>query len=632
MIRTIKKHKIASIIILLLIIGGVYYGYNKFKASSIKPAYITSAVEKGTLIISVSSSGQISAANQVDITSKVSGDIKKIAVAGGQTVKAGDLIAQIDATNAYKTVRDANTNLQSAQLAMDKLKQPVDSYSLMQAENALTNAKTNLEKLKLSQPVDYQTAVDNKKKAEDDLSKTYEDAFNTVANVYLDLPTIMTVMDNVLYSKEISESEATIGQSYGNIAVLENSMIDSSDSEKTSLKLFQARAESDYKIARGKYDLSFLNYKNSSRYSDRSAIEALLAETLETTKLIAQSAKSESNYLDAWVDSMSKLDLTIFSKVNEYQTNLATYIGQTNSHLSSLLSTQSTINNNKNALVSAVGSLKEIEQNNPFDLAAAEASVKEKQASLIKLQAGTDSLDIRSQELSLQQKRNALIDAQTALADYTIRAPFDGVVAAVNAKVGDSASGVITTIMTAQHIAEISLNEVDVAKIKIGNKATLTFDAIDGLDISGRVAEIDALGAVTQGVVTYNVKIVFDTQDSRVKSGMSANATIITNVKTDILLVPNSAVKTDSNGGSYVQTLDSAGQPQNVIVQIGLANDNSAEIISGLNEGDKVVTQTITAGATNTITGQSGAAGGLRIPGITGGSGGGGNNFRRIGN
>ena len=156
----------------------------------------------------------------------------------------------------------------------------------------------------------------------------------------------------------------------------------------------------------------------------------------------------------------------------------------------------------------------------------------------------------------------------------------------------------------------------------MGNKATLTFDAIDGLNITGQVAEIDAIGAVTQGVVTYNVKIVFDTQDERVKSGMSANATIITDVKTDVLMVSNAAVKTDNNSGSYVQTLDSAGKPQNLPVVVGLANDTDTEITSGLNEGDKVITQTINSGAANTTAGQSG---GLRIPGITGGASSGGN-------
>ena len=99
---------------------------------------------------------------------------------------------------------------------------------------------------------------------------------------------------------------------------------------------------------------------------------------------------------------------------------------------------------------------------------------------------------------------------------------------------------------------------------------------------------------------------------------MSANATIITNVKTDVLTVLNSAVKTDANGGSYVQMLDAAGQPQNIAVEIDLANDTDTEIISGLNQGDQVITQTINAGAANTAAGQ---AGGLRLPGVGGGAG-----------
>ncbi|MDD5433706.1 MAG: hypothetical protein PHE77_03610, partial [Candidatus Pacebacteria bacterium] len=61
-------------------------------------------------------------------------------------------------------------------------------------------------------------------------------------------------------------------------------------------------------------------------------------------------------------------------------------------------------------------------------------------------------------------------------------------------------------------MAEISLNEVDVAKVKIGQRAIITFDAIDELEITGKVEDVDTIGTVSQGVVSYNVKIIFDTQ------------------------------------------------------------------------------------------------------------------------
>jgi multidrug efflux pump subunit AcrA (membrane-fusion protein) len=109
---------------------------------------------------------------------------------------------------------------------------------------------------------------------------------------------------------------------------------------------------------------------------------------------------------------------------------------------------------------------------------------------------------------------------------------------------------------------------------------------------------------------------------------MSAAASIVTNVVSDAILVPNAAVKTDSSGGKYVQVLsDPAGQPQNVTVTVGAANDSSTQILTGLKGTEAVVTQTVTpnsAGGASTRSGMSvlgGGGGGAR-------SGAGGGAFR----
>jgi hypothetical protein len=129
---------------------------------------------------------------------------------------------------------------------------------------------------------------------------------------------------------------------------------------------------------------------------------------------------------------------------------------------------------------------------------------------------------------------------------------------------------------------------------------------------------MDSLGTLTSGVVSYNVTIGFDSLDPRIKPEMSVSAAIITGVKSDVLLVPNSAVKTQ-NGNSYVQVL--VGQtPENRTVEVGLSNDTQTEIISGINAGDNVVTQTITSGAASTAASTSTSnRGGLNIPGVGGG-------------
>jgi multidrug efflux pump subunit AcrA (membrane-fusion protein) len=163
----------------------------------------------------------------------------------------------------------------------------------------------------------------------------------------------------------------------------------------------------------------------------------------------------------------------------------------------------------------------------------------------------------------------------------------------------------------------IPLNEVDVSKVQVGQDVVLTFDALPDLTVAGKVATIDPVGTISSGVVTYNVQIMFDTQDTRVKSGMSISANIITAVKQNVLFVPNAAIKTQGTI-KYVQVLVN-NVPQQKVVTIGLSNNTSTEIVSGLNAGDKVITQTITTGAAATTSTTSGST--LRVPGLTGGGG-----------
>ena len=222
-------------------------------------------------------------------------------------------------------------------------------------------------------------------------------------------------------------------------------------------------------------------------------------------------------------------------------------------------------------------------------------------------------LNIETKQLAVTQAENALQDAKDTLAKYYINAPFSGTIASVPVSVGDNASSGTTlgTIITNQELAVVVLNEVDVAKINLGEKSTITFDAIPDLTIAGVVSEIDSVGSVSQGVVNYNVKISFATQDTRVKSGMSVTADIITNVAQDVVVIPNSAVKTASDGSSYVQIFDASVSgpvtatqtfttallPKQIPVQVGLSDGTSTEITSGLKEGDVIIVKSV-AGTT----------------------------------
>ena len=250
-------------------------------------------------------------------------------------------------------------------------------------------------------------------------------------------------------------------------------------------------------------------------------------------------------------------------------------------------------------------------------ISAAKASVDSAEAAITSAQA---SINSQSTNLSYQQEQAGKVNVVSTI---------NGTVNAVNIKNGDDLSrissgnnavapivvGDLSTIK-----AQVQVNEVDVANVSIGQQAVLTFDALPGFTETGKVEKMDSLGTLAQGVVTYNVTIGLDSLDSRIKPEMSVSASIITQVKQDVFIVPNSALK---NQGSnyYVQVLNGGTTPVQQNVQIGIANSTETEITGGINAGDKIVTQTINPSATSSTSTSGSAAGGLRLPGLGGGGG-----------
>ena len=248
-----------------------------------------------------------------------------------------------------------------------------------------------------------------------------------------------------------------------------------------------------------------------------------------------------------------------------------------------------------------------------------------------KIDSAEDGITEAEKNLAATQAdyNNTLSDASKR----RVTAPIYGTVNAVNIKNGDDLSKVSSGSSRQVPIiignlgtmkSQVQVNEVDVANVSIDQKAMIKFEAVDGLQVSGKVEKMDSLGTISSGVVTYNITIDFDSLDNRIKPEMSVSASIITDVKQDVLIVPSSAVKNDSSG-DYVEVMN--GQtPESKSVQTGISNRTDTEIISGINAGDKVVTQTINSSASSSpSTSSTSRSGGssLRIPGITGGGGGG---------
>lgn len=206
---------------------------------------------------------------------------------------------------------------------------------------------------------------------------------------------------------------------------------------------------------------------------------------------------------------------------------------------------------------------------------------------------------------SVKRAQTSLRSAQQSLADTSVIAPFDGQIGTVSAQLGQQITSgtAIATLITDGKVAEVTLNEVDVAKVSVGQTVQLTFDAIDSLVLAGKVTEIDAIGTATQNVVTFKVRIVFTEDDARVKPGMSVTATIVTKQIDGVLVVPNGVVKKNARG-SYVEVRDEQQASKDVTkkipVTVGDTNDTETYITEGIEEGQQVMVRTITTTGSKT--------------------------------
>ncbi len=528
-----RAHKLISGMIAIVVLSSGYWTISVIFSDSGVTRYVLAEAKFSTVTATVTGSGQVSASDQVDLKSKVSGDILFVRDIRNSSVWPGTLIAQVNDRDAQKAVRDAEASLESAKIALEKLKGPV---SLVTPRNKL--------------------------QAEEDLKKAYEDGFNNVANAFLDLPGVMSGLETILFERTVSFG----GGNQQNIDYYASSVLAYGD----TVLVFKKDAYDKYQAARKSYDQNFNDYKATSRFSADASIETLIKKTFESVKLIAESVKSVNNLIQFYKDELAKHQAVPPTLAETYLVNLNTYTGTTNKHLLSLLNIENSIKNSRDALMNA-------------------------------------DLDIRAQELGVRQKENTLQDAKDKLADYYIRSPFTGLIAKINVKRLDSVGGgtVVATLITDRKNAELSLNEVDAAKIKVGQGANLSFDALEGLNIAGEVSEIDLLGTASQGVVTYGVRIFFTTDDGRVKPGMSVSSAIVVEEKRAVLTVPNSAVKsrgrmhfvelTDEEAvrGASVRGVALLVPPREQIVEVGLSDDLMTEIVSGLKAGDRVIARTI---------------------------------------
>jgi hypothetical protein len=169
----------------------------------------------------------------------------------------------------------------------------------------------------------------------------------------------------------------------------------------------------------------------------------------------------------------------------------------------------------------------------------------------------------------------------------------------------------------------VALGESDISKVKVGQPATVTLDALTGVELAAHVSAISTVGINSNGVVSYNATLTLGQHNSQVKPGMSASASIIV-AQAQGVNVPNSAIS--GTGSIATVTLDKNGKQTQQQVAVGLRGTTRTQIVSGLRAGDQLAVTTVlpplTSGTATTSSTSGGTLGGTTVrPGGFGGGG-----------
>jgi len=226
------------------------------------------------------------------------------------------------------------------------------------------------------------------------------------------------------------------------------------------------------------------------------------------------------------------------------------------------------------------------------NVAAAAAQRDATQAQLDLLVEGPTREQVEAAESNVDQAEATVKQARITLEQGRMEAPFDGVVAAVDTSVGQQAPAgvpIVTVIDPSIFHVTIAVDELDVARLEVGQRARLSFDALPDTVVTGTVKHIAEAAALDSGIVTYDVRIDLAPTDAPIKSDMTTSATIVVEEIADALKIPTWAIHVDRDSGQYYVRRRTVSGVERVDVQLGARYEGVAQVLSGLSAGDEVV-------------------------------------------
>tara|TARA_B100000745_G_scaffold81418_1_gene50439 strand:+ start:6599 stop:8134 length:1536 start_codon:yes stop_codon:yes gene_type:complete len=505
-----KYKKTIITIVLLLIVGGIWYTVSQGNGPEIQ----TVIISRDTLVQEVSVTGAVEPKEAVDLAFESGGTIQSLPFRVGETVAAGNTLARINASELEASYREAEASVRVEEARLSALKSGSRTQEVEIKQTELEDAETDLENL-------FSESLTLVQGAQNDVDKALNDDLDA------------------FFTNDSTNPQLTFF---------------------VTTQIAELRAEDGRREAQDAFE-SIISIKNN-----------LIAGVL-TAEVALSSTLNELRTVEAFLDDVSE---AINKATGVSATTLATYKTDVNTARASINISTSGVETQTQAINAKKLTLSRLEQELDLTL------------------EGNREEDILAQEAALDKAEATRDRIGVQLSKTVLRSPIDGVVTRVEGDVGEivtAGTAVVSVISEGQFEITAFVPEVDVAKLSVGNNASLTLDAYgSSVEFLASVVEIEPAERIVEGVPTYKTTLVFQQEDSRIRAGMTANLTIETARRDNAIVMPQRAVIT-RDGMQYARVLRGTEVIQEKEITTGLRGSGGlVEVLSGLNEGDEVVT------------------------------------------
>jgi len=531
-----KLNKKFSIVFLLLVAAASSVFYLILKPKT--PTYETAQAMRGELMRKVNETGTAKKGDLLNLSFKAGGKIKSINVETNKTVTAGQILATIDINELEIKLQQAKADLEFQQANLDKLMAGASDDEEKIASNAKQNSQIAYDNAK-------QTLSDAMVAAADKKNSAYQSGFNGLQNAY-----------NIAYNAQnfigLLQRTYFVPQGDDSILVWEDWQIIASKTVSLKETIDKIPSAQSFDAIDNALDLSS---KTLARISDLSLEIRNVCENTTWRNYISVADKGNLDAQRGYVVvTLAQIDGIIKAISLSKSAN------------------ESSINGAKAALISAEGQLNA--SHDSFD----------------EVVAKPDSNDIKKiqSQVKSSQAQVELLAAQ--IADGNLVSPTNGQIADIKKHPGEmiqAGESLISLIPESELTISAKVPEADITDIASGNQCNITFDAISGQEFSGKVVTIDTAPTVISGIVYYEATVSLDKPGDAIKPGMTANIDIVTAQVPDALKIPTRAI-IEHEGKKFVRVPD-GNKIKEIGIQVGLSNSVETQIISGLNDGDKVI-------------------------------------------